>query len=133
MTEPIAGFRQNTIHRRLHLDLPIPAVGLEAEQSNVGDVHGMLAVDSDKPVILERDHHITDRSDVDEWRARTQTDFGFPTPGPQELHVIRVEHPVLTAGDMNEDSMRCHTSVVVRLGHHAHGLVVHRMVWSSGE
>ena len=57
---------------------------------------------------------------------------GFPTAGSQEVLVIRVEHAVLTTGDVNEDLMRCHISFVARPGHGAHGLVVYRMVWSCG-
>jgi len=49
------------------------------------------------------------------------------------LHVVRVEHTVLSAGDMNEDSMTCHTRVLARLGRHAHGLVARRMNWLFGE
>ena len=81
MTEPIAGDRQNTIHRRLHLDFPVPAVGLEAEQSNVGDVHAMLAVDPDEPVGLEEWCDLADRPDIDERCARTHADFGLSTAG----------------------------------------------------
>ena len=130
MTEPVAGYRQHTIHRRLHLDLPIPAVGLKAEESDVRDVHGMLAVDPDEPVILERDHHITDRSDVDERCARTQTDFGFSTPGSQVVHGIRIEHATLSAGSVNENSARHDNGVVARLGRYAHGLATNRIGWS---
>ena len=45
MTEPIAGDRQNTIHRRFELQLPVSAVGLQSKHPDMGDVHGMLAVD----------------------------------------------------------------------------------------
>jgi hypothetical protein len=37
---------------------------------------------------------------------------------------------VLTAGYVNEDTVLRHTHFVARLGHHAHGLAAHRMVWS---
>ena len=105
--------RKHLVHRWFELELPVPAVGLQAEEPDAGDVDGVLAVDPDEPEGLEQR------------RARTQANFGFPTAGSEEVHVIRVEHAVLAAGDMNENSMRCHISVVARLGRYAHGLVVH--------
>jgi len=36
--------------------------------------------------------------------TRTQADFGFPIPGPLAVLVIRVEHAVLAAGNVDEDS-----------------------------
>ena len=99
----------------------------------MGDIDGVLAVDPHESEGLEKRRHFADRPDIDERCARTQADLGFPTASSQEVHVIRVEHPVLTAGDMNEDSMRCHISVVARLGRYAHGLVANRMSWGFGE
>jgi len=49
-----------------------------------------------------------------------------------ELYVDRLEHAVLTAGDVDEDSMWRRTEFVARLGHYAHGLVIHRMGWCFG-
>ena len=99
----------------------------------MGDVDGLFAVYPDKSEGLEQRCDFADRPDIDQRRARTHADFGFPTACSQEVHIIRVEHAVLTAGDMNEDAMRCHISVVARLGRYAHGLVVHRMGWCFGE
>lgn len=127
----MAGGGLRRLRAQLHAAL-LSLTPLKAEESDVRNVHAMLAVDSDKPVILERDHHITDRSDVDEWCARTQTDFSFPTTGSQVVHVIRVEHAVLTARDVNQDSIEGHDVVVARLGRYAHGLVAHRMSWCCG-
>ena len=67
------------------------------------------------------------------WAPLRHNGHGFPTSGLQVVIVIGVEHSVLTAGDLNEDSMKCHLSVVARLGHYAHGLVLHRMGWSFDE
>ena len=78
----------------------------------MGDVDGVLAVDPDEPVGLEQRCDLADRPDVNERCARAQSDFSFPAAGSQKVHVMRVEHAVLTAGDMNEDSMWCHISVV---------------------
>ena len=99
----------------------------------MGDVHSMLAVDSDEPKGLEQRSHFADRPDIDERSARPQANFGLPSPGSKEVHVVRVEHPVLVAGDMNEDSMRCHISVVARLGSGAYWMVAHSMNWLFGE
>jgi len=99
----------------------------------VGGIDGVLAVDPDEPLGLEEWCDLADRPDIDERCARAQADFSFPTHGPEVVNVVRVEHAMLTAGDMNEDSMRCHTSVVARLGRYAHGLVASRMGWCFGE
>ena len=40
---------------------------------------------------------------------------------------------MLTAENVNEDSVRRHASFVSRLGHEAHTLAEYRMVWSFGE
>ena len=98
----------------------------------MGDVDGVLAVNPNEPVGLEQRRDLADRPDIDQRRARTQANFGFPTAGSQKVHIVRVEHPVLTSGDMNENSMRCHTSCVARLGRYAHGLAANRMGWSCG-
>ena len=79
---------------------------------------------------LEQRCYFTNRSDVDKRCARSQADFGFPTTGSQVVHGIRIEHAMLSAGSVNENSVRHDNGVVARLGHHAHGLVVHRMGWS---
>ena len=65
--------------------------------------------------------------------------FGSRTPkgrqpivGSQEVPVVWDEHAVLTTGDVDEDSMWRRTEFVARLGHYAHGLVIHRMGWCFG-
>ncbi len=65
----------------------------------------MLAMDSDESEGLEQRRDLADRPDIDERSTPAQADLGFPTPGSQVVHVIRVEHAVLTAGDVNENSV----------------------------
>ena len=98
----------------------------------MGDVDCVLTVDPDETEGLEERRHVADRSYIDERRAGSQADFSFPSSCVEEVHVVRVEHAVLAARDVNQDSMRSHISFVARLGRSAHGLVVHRMGWSSG-
>ena len=64
--QSIAGYRQHTIHRRLHFELPIPAVGLQAEESDVGDIDSVFAVDVDESEGLKQWHDHADRPDGDE-------------------------------------------------------------------
>jgi hypothetical protein len=90
-------------------------------------------VNPDESEGLEQRCYPANRPDIDERFTRTQPDLGFPTPGPEVIHVIRVEHAVLTPGDVNEDSTWCHTDLVAQPGHRAHRLAENRMVWSSGE
>jgi hypothetical protein len=57
--QPIPGNRQHQIHRRIHLDLPIPAVGLEAEEADVGRVDGVLVVNPDEAEGFEGGEHFS--------------------------------------------------------------------------
>jgi hypothetical protein len=131
--KPIARDWKHAVHRRFELELPVPAIGLQPKKPDAANVDCVLAVNPDESERLEQRRDLANRPYVDERCARTQADFGFPAPGSQEVHNIRVEHAVLTAGDVNEDSVWRHTKFVARLGFYAHGLAVGRMGWSSGE
>jgi hypothetical protein len=76
--QPIPGNRRYQIHRRFHLDLPIPAVGLEAEEANVGRVDGVLVVNPDEAEGFEGGEQFSQGSHVDERRSSAQADFGSP-------------------------------------------------------
>ena len=124
--------REHLVHRRFELELPVSAVGLHSKQPDAGEVDGVIVVNPNESEGLEQRCDLANRPDIHERCARTQADFGFPTPGSQVVDVIRVEHEVLTAGDVNADSMRNHTGFVARPGHQAHRLAVHRTGWSGG-
>ena len=106
--KPITCDRQYAVHRRFELEFPVSAVGLQPKEPDEGDVDGVLAVNPDKPEWFERRRDLPERPDIDERCARAQTNFGLPSPGMQAIHVVRVEHPLLTAGDVDHDSMRNH-------------------------
>lgn len=106
--EPITGNRQHAVHRRFELEFPVSAVGLQPEKPDEGDVDGVLAVNSHESVGLEERRDLSDRPEIDEGCARAQTNFGLPSPGMQAVNVVRVEHPVFTAGDVDHDSMGNH-------------------------
>ena len=121
----------NRLPRRLHFDLPIPAVGLKAEDSDMGDVHGMLAVNSYKPVFFNEDHHVAERSNIDERMPRPKANLGLSSSCSEEVHVVRVEHATLSTGRVNEDSVRNDDVVVARPGPSPHGLAIQSMAWRS--
>jgi hypothetical protein len=75
--QPIPGNRQYQIHRWIHLDLPIPAVGLEAEEADVIRIDGVLVVNPDEAVALEGGEHFSQWADVNERRSSAQADFGL--------------------------------------------------------
>jgi hypothetical protein len=81
----------------LHLDLPIPAVGLEAEEANVGRVDGVLVVNPDEAVGLEGGEDFTQGADVDERRSSAQADFGLAARRHEAIDVVGIDHPLLTA------------------------------------
>jgi hypothetical protein len=121
------------MYRRFKLELPVSAVSLQAEKPDGGDVHSLLAMNSDEPKGLGQRGHLADRSDIDERGTGPKANLGFPSGGLQVVDVIRVDHAVLSAGDVYQDSMGCHTDFVARLGRYTHWLVIHRMGWCSGE
>ncbi len=106
--EPITGDGQHAVHRRFELEFPVPPVGLQAENPDAGNVDGVLAVNSHESVGLEERRDLPERSEIDEGCARAQTNFGLPSSGMQAVDIGRVEHPLLTAGDVDHDSMRNH-------------------------
>jgi hypothetical protein len=76
--EPITGDGQHAVHRRFQLEFPVPAIGLQVDEPDVGDVDGMLAVDPDESEGLEQRCDLANRPDIDKWCARAQADLGFP-------------------------------------------------------
>jgi len=99
----------------------------------VGEVDGMFAVGPNESKGLEQRCYLANWPDIDKRRTRAQPDLGFPTPRSEVVHIIRVKYPVLTPGDVNEDSTPHHTVFVARPGLHAHRLAAHRTGWSCGE
>jgi hypothetical protein len=79
------------------LELPVSTGGQPAEESDVGDVDGVLAVDPDESERYKQGRDLADGPDLDERCAPAQTDFSFPAPGFQEVHIIRIEYAVLPA------------------------------------
>ena len=63
----------------------------------------------------------------------SSTEFCEPVAGDGQ-HAVqrRVEHPLLTAGDVNDHSMWSHTFFVARFGFQAHRLAAQRMGWCCG-
>jgi hypothetical protein len=45
------------------------------------------------------------------------------------VHILGVEHAMLTPGDVNDDTTDRHTDFVTRPGHFAHQLVKQRTGW----
>jgi len=64
---------------------------------------------------------------------RRQCGRVFPSPRPEVVHIIGVEHATLTPGDVNDDTTDRHTDFVTRPGRYAHQLVIQRTGWSFGE
>ncbi len=127
MTKPISRNRQDAIYWRFEFKLPVSTVGLQAKEPDMGDVHSMLAVDSNEPKGLEQQGHLADRPDIDERRARPQANFGLPSLRVERVHVVRIEHAMLGAGNVNENSVRHDDCVVARLGLRAHTLAIQSM------
>ena len=98
----------------------------------MSQIDGVLAVNPNESERLEQRRDLADRPDINQRCPRAQPNFGFPTPGSEAVHIIRIEHAVLAARHMNENSVWRHTKFVARLGYHAHGLAVGRMSWSIG-
>jgi hypothetical protein len=95
--QPIPGNRQHQIHRWIHLDLPIPAVGLEAEESDEVRIDGVLVVNPDEAEGFKGGEHFSQGSLVDERRSSAQTDFGLAARCHKAIDVVGVDHPLLTA------------------------------------
>jgi len=113
-------------------ELPVSAVGLQSQEPDVGEVDDVFAVDPNKAEGFEQRCDLADGSDVDERLARAQADLRFPSPGSEVVHIPRIEHAVLAAGGVQQDSIRCHGDFLARLGHQAHGLAADRMSWLGG-
>ncbi len=112
----VAGDRENFVHGRLELELPVSAVGVQPKKPDAGDVDGVFAVDPDESEGLEQRRHLADRSDIEERCPRAQADLGFPTLGPEVVHILGVEHAMLAPGDVNDDTTDRHTVFVTRPG-----------------
>jgi hypothetical protein len=95
--EAVAGDREHLVHRGFELKLPVSTIGLQPKKSDVGDVGGVFAVDTDESEGLEQRRHLAKRPDIDKRCVRTQLDFGLPAPGLEVLHIIRVKQALLTA------------------------------------
>ena len=131
--EAVSCNRKHAIHWRFHLDFPIPAIGLQAKESDVRRVDSVFAMDPNKTVFVERNHNVANRSHINQRLSCPKANFGFPTAGLQVVDIFRVEHAVLASGNVHQNTSRAHDGVVARLGHGAHGLAAHRMSWWSGE
>jgi hypothetical protein len=94
---PIPGNRQHQIHRWIHLDLPIPAVGLEAKEADVVRIDGVLVVNPDEAEGFEGGEHFSQGSHVDERRSSAQTDFGLAAGCHKAVDAVGIDHPLLTA------------------------------------
>jgi hypothetical protein len=95
--QPIPGNREHQIHRWIHLDLPIPAVGLEAEEADVVWIDGVLVVNPDEAEGFERWEEFTQGPDVDKRRPAAQPDFGLAAIRHKAIDVVGIDHPLLTA------------------------------------
>lgn len=74
----------------------------------MAEIYGILPMDSNESEGLEQWCNLADRPDIDNRCPRSQADFGFPAPGPDVVHVARVQHTMFTSGDMDENSVGCH-------------------------
>ncbi len=121
--EAVARDREHLVHGWFELELPVSAVGLQAQEPDAGNVDGVFAVDPDESEGPKQRRHLADRSYIDKRCTRAQADLGFPTPRPEVVHILGVEHAMLAPGDVNDDTTDRHTDFVTRPGHYAHRLV----------
>jgi len=104
--EPISGDGQHAVHRRFEFELPVSAVGLQAEKPDIGDVDSVLAVNPDETVGLQKRRDLADGSDIEKRCARSQADFGLATSGSKAVDVVRIKDALFAAEDMDENSGR---------------------------
>lgn len=86
----------------------------------MGEIDGVFPVDPNKTERCKQGRDLTDRPEIDKRCPRAQADLGFPSLGSKAVDIGRVKHTVFTSGDMDENTMWCHTHFVARLGHDAH-------------
>jgi len=127
--EAITRNRQHAVDRRFQFEFPVSAVGLQAEESNAGNADGVLPVDSYESKGFKQWCDFAERPEIDKRCARTKANLGLPASGFEGKNVTRVKNAVLIPRDVDEDSMRCHTTFVARVGCHEHRMVVFHMGW----
>jgi len=90
-------------------------------------------MDPNEAVIVDSNHHVTDRSHINRQLSCPKANLGLSIAGSRVVHIIRVKHAVLASGNVNQNTSKAHNGVAARLGHQAHALAAHRMSWWIGE
>jgi hypothetical protein len=109
--------REDGVHRRLELHLPVRLGVPPADLEDVPDVHGVVAVHTDDAEGSEERHDLADRARVHDARRGPQPDQGRLPGGLEVVDVRGIDHPPAVASQVQEEPY----------GRESHGVFSHEL------